>query len=259
MPACTHGRYLLGRQLASARRRYRSTGERLLILRELTRSTGATASLVNELAEEKASLADLLRTEQALTASLVAAGEWQSPSFVHSATPAAGRQNGQIKAHWNDYKRDRHLDGKAFEGRWTAAMVDGSADVRALLTTCGMAAVTTVLSFLQMEGKLDGPVLVRAGVYHETRLLLERVAPRQVHAVDEQHTLIEAAVAEAATRGVAVHGGARFGFNTSRIYLTAARAEYGDPFVRVAAGTEHTVEIERLAGALTAAVRRSLR
>jgi cystathionine beta-lyase/cystathionine gamma-synthase len=73
-----------------------------------------------------------------------------------------------------------------------------------------------------------------------------------------EHALVEAAVAEAAARGVALIGGSSFGFNTSRIYLTAARAECGDPFVRVAAGTEHPVALEMLADALAAAVSQAL-
>jgi cystathionine beta-lyase/cystathionine gamma-synthase len=332
-------------------------------------------------------------------------------------------------------------------------MVDGPADLRALLTTCGMAALTTVLSFLTMEGKLHGPVLVGAGVYHETRLLLERALPGRVWVVDErdteallqaiaelgpsavfmdalsntrwmpvvelsplidclrgtdtylivdntglsvfsqpfaqadgsvrlivfesllkyaqlgldranagviiarpevaetlseyrehlgtnvadvavhalpspdrgvlerrlrrlernalvlanrlcertdravnivypglashpctratsrlafsggclsivfdghdpdlrrEHALVQGAVAEAAARGAALLGGSSFGFDTSRIYLTAARAECGEPFVRVAAGTEHSAAVETLADALAVAVRQAL-
>ncbi len=445
-------RDLLGRQLAASCRRYRSTRERLLALRELAQRGQATRALVNELAAEKASLADLLRIERALTAGLVGAADWQSPSFLHSTMPAAGRQSGRIRAHWNDYKRDRHIDGEQFERSWVAAMVDGPADLRALLTTCGMAALTTVLSFLTMEGKLHGPVLVGAGVYHETRLLLERALPGRVWVVDErdteallqaiaelgpsavfmdalsntrwmpvvelsplieclrgtetylivdntglsvfsqpfaqadgsvrlivfesllkyaqlgldranagviiarpevaetlseyrehlgtnvadvavhalpspdrgvlerrlrrlernalvlanrlcertdravnivypglashpctraasglafsggcvsivfdghdpdlrrEHALVEGAVAEAAARGAALLGGSSFGFDTSRIYLTAARAECGEPFVRVAAGTEHSLAVETLADALAVAVRRA--
>ena len=179
---------LLGRQLASARRRYRSVGERLVVLRQLAQSERPTPSMVSELAAQKASLADLLRAERALTAGLVAAADWQSPSFLHSTMPAAGRQRGRIQAHWNDYKRDRHLDGEELERRWVAEMVDGPPGLRALLTTCGMAALTTVLSFLTMEGQLGGPVLVGAGVYHETRLLLERAMPGRVRIVDERDT-----------------------------------------------------------------------
>jgi cystathionine beta-lyase/cystathionine gamma-synthase len=71
-----------------------------------------------------------------------------------------------------------------------------------------------------------------------------------------EHALVEAAVAEAARRGISLLGGSSFGFNTTRIYLTAARAECGEPFVRVAAGTEHRLEVGALADALAAAVRK---
>ncbi len=444
-------RDLLDRQLASARRRNRATRARLLMLGELARGNEPTPASVHALAAEKTSLADLLRTERALTAGLAGAADWQSPSFLHSTTPAVGRQGGRIRAHWNDYKRDRHLEGEEFERRWVAEMVDGPGERRALLTTCGMAAVTTILSFLTMDGELDGLALVGAGVYHETRLLLERALPGRVHVADERDTaglvrsiaqlapsvvvldalsntkwmpvadlapvigclrntgtylvvdntglsvfgqpfvhadetvrlivfeslikyaqlgldranagvitsrpeiigrlaeyrehlgtnaadvavhalpppdrrvlerrltrlernarilarrlddhsgpdveivypglashpcaraptrpafcggwlsivfgghdpelrreraLVEAVVTEATRRGVALHGGASFGFNTSRIYLTAETAECGEPFVRVAAGTEHCVAVEALADVLCAALSR---
>jgi hypothetical protein len=61
-------------------------------------------------------------------------------------------------------------------------------------------------------------------------------------------------VAEAAKRGVALLAGSSFGFDTTRIYLTAARAVSGEPFVRVAAGTEHRLALEPLADALAAAI-----
>ncbi len=183
-------RELLIGQLASSRRRYRALAERLLALREQAASGLASPELVRELAGEKGSLADLLRTEQALTAALVGAADWQSPSFLHSIGPNAGRQDGRIRAHWNDYKRDRHLDAGAYERRYLQALVDGPPGQRALLTSCGMAAFTTVLSFLQLEGKLAGPILAGSGLYHETRLLLERALPGRLHLVDEGDTTL---------------------------------------------------------------------
>jgi len=444
-------RELLAGQLQASRRRTEAVEDHLLSLRALAESGPRTQALLDRLAAEKASVADLLRTEQALTAALVGAADWQSPSFLHSTLPAAGRQNGRIRAHWNDYKRDRHLDAEAYEAKYLAAMVDGPPGLRALLTSCGMAAFTTVLSFLLMERRLERPVLAGAGMYHETRLLLERALPERVHVVDERDTgavlraidelrpsaifldslsntkwmpvpelarlverlqgtdvylivdntglsvscqpfalaggsvqlivfesllkyaqlgldranagvivarsddvellsdyrehlgtnvadvavhalprpdrrvlerrlarlqrnalhlatrlreqagasvaivypgldshrsalaaprlayrggclsivikesdadlsreraLVEEAVAEAARRGAALVGGSSFGFNTTRIYLTAARAGHGDPFVRVAAGTEHRIELETLAETLIAAVRK---
>ena len=450
--ACVHmpTLELLRGQNEHARRRYAAIADRVRALRAETAETPASRSAVDELAAEKTSLADLIRVEQALTAALLGAADWQSPSFLHSILPSAGRHRGRIRPHWNDYKRDRHIDADRYEKRYLRVLVDGPADLRALLTSCGMAAFTTVLSFLQLEGKLDGPVLAGAGLYHESRLLLERTLPGRLRLVDEADTasllraieefrpsalfldslsntkwmpvpelarvvrqlagsetyllvdntglsvscqpfalapesvrlivfesllkyaqlgldranagvilarpddaerlsryrehlgtnvadvavhalprpdravferrlarlqrnamlladrlrvragdsvevvypglsrhpgaavarrlpfrgsclsivfrrsdatlrheraLVEQAVAEAARRGVALLGGSSFGFDTSRIYLTAQGADYGEPFVRIAAGTEHRLDVERLAAALAAAVR----
>jgi peptide-methionine (S)-S-oxide reductase len=76
--------------------------------------------------------------------------------------------------------------------------------------------------------------------------------------LEREHALVEVAVAGAAARGIALLGGSSFGFNTSRIYLTAARAECGEPFVRLAAGTEHRVDLEALADVLAVAVNATL-
>jgi cystathionine beta-lyase/cystathionine gamma-synthase len=70
-----------------------------------------------------------------------------------------------------------------------------------------------------------------------------------------ERALVEQAVAQAERRGVALLGGSSFGFDTTRIYLTAEGAECGEPFVRIAAGTEHRLEVERVADALAAALR----
>ena len=182
----THG--LLGAELERARRRYRALAERLCALHAAATARTRSRALLDELAAEKASLADLLRVERALTAALVGAADWQSPSFVHSLIPSAGRQHGRIRPHWNDYKRDRHLDAEHYEHDYIHALVDGPRELQALLTSCGMAAFTTVLSFLQLEGKLDGPVLAGAGLYHENRLLLERMLPGRLRFVDEADT-----------------------------------------------------------------------
>ncbi|MGN6872648.1 MAG: PLP-dependent transferase [Solirubrobacteraceae bacterium] len=437
--ACPHPptRELLGRAVASARRRYRAVGGRIRVLTGEAQYAPRSRSLVDRVAAERASLADRLRVEQALLAGLVAAPDWQSPSFLHSLAPAAGRQTGRIRAHWNDYKRDRHLDAEEYERRFVEEMVDGRAGPRALLTGCGMAAFTTILGWLLGERKLAGPVLAGRGLYHESRLLLERMLPGRVSFVDEadtagllraigerrpsavfldslsntqwlpvpdlrtvidalrgsdvylildntclsvgcqpfalagdsvrmvvfesllkyaqlgldraaagvivaapgdaesledyrehlgtnipdmsvhalpppdrgvlerrlarlqrnathlakgldtrapagvsivypgrgaclsllferraqrlarQHRVVGEAVAEAARRGIRLLAGSSFGFDTTRIYLTAARAEYGTPFVRIAAGTEHRLELDVLTDVLATAIETS--
>jgi cystathionine beta-lyase/cystathionine gamma-synthase len=188
--ACPHPstRELLARAVMSARRRYRALDGQLRVLRGQVRYAPRSLSLVERVTADRAALADRLRVEQALQAGLLGAPDWQSPSFLHSLAPAAGRQTGRIVAHWNDYKRDRHGDAEAYEYGYVEQMVDGNVDVRALLTGCGMAAFTTILGWLMGEGRLSGRVLAGRGLYHESRLLLERMLPGRVGYVDESDT-----------------------------------------------------------------------
>jgi len=141
-----------------------------------------------ELSVEQASLADLARTLQALVGPLVSACDWQSPPFLSSTRAGTGPRAARITPHWNDYKRDRHLDAAAYERAYVAELVDGPADARALLTSCGMAAFTTILAFLGAKRHLDGPVVIGRGLYHETKLLLRRAVGDRIDEVDEADT-----------------------------------------------------------------------
>jgi hypothetical protein len=125
----------LSRRLSTSRRSYRSATVRLLALRERAHQESPSPSLVRELTAGKVALADLLRVEQALTATFVTAADWQSPPFLSSTMPASGRRNGRIEPHWNDYKRVRHLDADEFERRYLDAMVDGPPGLGAMLTS----------------------------------------------------------------------------------------------------------------------------
>jgi cystathionine beta-lyase/cystathionine gamma-synthase len=74
-----------------------------------------------------------------------------------------------------------------------------------------------------------------------------------------ERALLERAITEAGRRGLALLGGSSFGFDTTRIYLTAEGAEYGEPFLRIAAGTEHRLAAEALAEAFADALRKAPR
>jgi cystathionine beta-lyase/cystathionine gamma-synthase len=56
---------------------------------------------------------------------------------------------------------------------------------------------------------------------------------------DRHRWFVDAALSAAAARGVPLIAGASFGFDTTRVYRTASRTDHGEPFVRIAAGTEH--------------------
>jgi cystathionine beta-lyase/cystathionine gamma-synthase len=180
------GRHLPGRTLAwleTERRRLRSRqaahARRLERLRDEARAAAPGERLRAQLAQAKAAHADLLRAERAALAGLVVAADWQSPSFGHAVRPAAGRRTGAIVPHVDDYTRDRHADAAEFEAAWVADVA--MKDLTPLLTSCGMAAVTTVLGWL---GPQPRGALLGRGVYHETRDLIR--GPRTV--VDETDT-----------------------------------------------------------------------
>jgi cystathionine beta-lyase/cystathionine gamma-synthase len=65
---------------------------------------------------------------------------------------------------------------------------------------------------------------------------------------------IGSALAAAIRAGVQLVEGASFGFDTTRIYLTASGEAADRAFVRVSAGTEHLIAAERLAAALVDAL-----
>lgn len=167
-------------QLGSADGRLRALCGRL--------SRAAARSDLDDLAATKAAVADQLRAESGLVGALATAADWQSPSFLHSISPAAGRHAGRIAPHWTDYKRDRHLDAAEYERAYVEELIDGPPDVRALLTSCGMAAFTTIVGSLHMAHRLAGPLLLGHGLYHETKELLERSFPGAVCQVDERDT-----------------------------------------------------------------------
>ena len=76
-------------------------------------------------------------------------------------------------ARHDDYKRDRHPDGVAWEQTWLEEMVDNphQLPLRALMTASGMAAFITVLAHV-IRSASDGPFVVGTSTYHECRQLL---------------------------------------------------------------------------------------
>lgn len=132
-----------------------------------------TQAAIAELTATRRRIGDAIRTRQAIAAALLVAGDWHSPSIAHSVHSTAGRYEGKVVAHHDDYKRNRHPEAAAWECRWTDEMVDNPHGhrLRALATTSGMAAFTTVLAHVAEEAA-GGPVLTGASTYHESRELL---------------------------------------------------------------------------------------
>lgn len=150
-----------------------------LQLRELRHLGGyasrrPTPRLIRILAERKRVQAEKLRARQGVAASLLVAGDWHSPSIRHSTHSMAGRHSGRVTPYLDDYKRDRHPDAMEFEALWLDEYVDNPRGLalRAVMTSCGMSAFTTILGFMASL-PLRGPVLAGRAAYHECRRLLQ--------------------------------------------------------------------------------------
>lgn len=154
---------------------------------------------VARLAELKRSSADLLRVLQANLAFVLSAGDWQSPSFLHSVLPQAGAQTGKIVGTQNDYKRDRHLDAETFETAFRKEYLRAGLlfPQEVYLMSSGMAAFSTLVFFLRADRGVSGPILAGASIYFENKIVLEKAFPGQVVYVDESDAK---AVVDAAKR-----------------------------------------------------------
>ncbi|MFN2489468.1 MAG: PLP-dependent transferase [Actinomycetota bacterium] len=148
---------------------------------------GECSSDVRRLTQHKRTYAELIRTTQGRAAWLATATDWQSPSIRHSVHPNAGRHTGRVTEHLDDYRRDRHPDAVAFETAYLREYVDTArgCEARALMTSCGMAAFTTILGWLALEDKALGGIVAGGAMYHECKDLVRKAFGRRVREVDE--------------------------------------------------------------------------
>src|SRR5712672_2059036 len=136
-------------------------------------------------------LARAVRERQAVLAGALVAASWQSPSIRHAHCSQAGPAEGRVTAHRDDYARDRHPAGIAYERALATTRSPGHA---ALLTNCGMSAVVVALAHLERAGALHDGVLLGASTYHETRDLVLRAAPHAVGIAEHPDATFAAAI-----------------------------------------------------------------
>jgi len=139
---------------------------------------------------------DRLRSLQGISGALLASTDWQSPSYRHALVSEAGTQTGKISGTVNDYKRDHHMDAGAYEDAFVQSYIDRRVPlpIHAYACTSGMAAFSTILTALQMQGITDGPMLLGRNSYFENKILLLSLYPDRVFEVDEMNAneLVEA-------------------------------------------------------------------
>jgi cystathionine beta-lyase/cystathionine gamma-synthase len=187
-----------GRMLAALREDARADECALEALARDTEVDGGSRTL--SFAEaRRTEFAHALRQRQAILAGALVATSWQSPPIRHAHCSQAGRADGRVRAHHDDYARDRHPAGAAYERKLTATRSPGDA---ALLTSCGMSAVVVALVRLGREGVLQNTILMGASTYHETRDLVRRAAPQTILVNEHPDGAFAAAVERVRPAGV---------------------------------------------------------
>ncbi len=148
------------------------------------------SDLLAAVSQKKQEWGIYIHSIQGIIGSLMVSFDWQSPSYDASVAPQAGSQRGRIEATINDYKRDHHLDAYPYERAFVREYIDAAFKpfVHLYATASGMAAFTTVLNFLIMEKKINGPVIMGKGVYFENKELVEKSFAPNVIEVDESDT-----------------------------------------------------------------------
>lgn len=137
--------------------------------------------------KEKLLLFELIRTHYSDIAALITSIDWQSPSFLHSIYSMAGKQTGRIVGTENDYKRDQHLDGLAFQNAFRKEYIDGffKMSIQVFATNSGMSAFATILNFLQMNKKISGPILIGNSIYFENKTLVNSIFKNVIQVNEE--------------------------------------------------------------------------
>jgi len=109
---------------------------------------------------------------------LLTAAHWQSPAFGYSVTDETGGEQKIIRANINDYKRDQHPTGVAWEKKFASGYI-GRGRPFVYATNSGMAALT-VSALLVRQGL---PRVYRIAVgkrsYFENKELLHMMFPRE--------------------------------------------------------------------------------
>jgi cystathionine beta-lyase/cystathionine gamma-synthase len=140
---------------------------------------------------DRVAFAHAIRQRQSVLAGALVATSWQSPSIRHAYCSQAGPADGCVTAHRDDYARDRHPAGIAYERALAETRSPGAAS---LLTSCGMSAVAVVLARLERAGALRQGVLLGASTYHETRDLVRRATPGVMFVAEHPDAAFGAAI-----------------------------------------------------------------
>lgn len=133
---------------------------------------------------------NLMRILISEVAGLTTATEWQSPSFRHSQDPQAGVLTGKITGNITDYTRDQLIRGNSYQKQFAKEFIGSwrGMPIQVLLTQSGMAALTTIITFLRRKHQFTRPVILGRNSYFQNKELIYSATHQPIIEVDEHDT-----------------------------------------------------------------------
>lgn len=146
--------------------------------------------------EKRRAIHASLHTVAGFVGQTVVSTHWQSPAADQVIVDNVGTLKGKIKATINDYTRDQHVLGNAFEELYRNALVPVTRIIPsfAYAVSSGMAAMTTAALFILGETKEGSTILLGKSCYFETKHLIHKMFGARVKEIDasDVHTVSEA-------------------------------------------------------------------
>ncbi len=171
-------------------KRFTKLSEKIAEIKSYLKKKKPTLESVEKIQEAKDRYFEQIRIQLTIVASVITSLDWQSPSFSHSTYSMAGRYTGKIIGTINDYKRDGRLDNKILEKWYLTQYIDArfKFNIHVYATNSGMAAFSTILNFLIMEGKAKNTILIGNNIYHENKKLITKYFTNRLITANEFDT-----------------------------------------------------------------------
>ena len=135
---------------------------------------------------KKRSLFSRLHELAGLVGSAVVMTHWQSPASEQVIVDNVGSLKGKIKATINDYTRDQHVLGNAFEEIYRKQLIPirRTIPLFAYAVSSGMAAMTTAALFVLGETQKESCILLGKSCYFETKQLVRKMFGDRIKEID---------------------------------------------------------------------------
>lgn len=145
---------------------------------------GQLAGLLDSARRDYLAIKSALRATYRQRGVLLCANDWQSPVYASTIAIGENRLSAGIAEHRWDYKRDGHLDALEYEKQFLDQYVAhlGSTCAVGYLANCGMAAFTTMLSWIAHELRLGESTVLFQPMYFENLHLARAFFPHALQA-----------------------------------------------------------------------------